>query len=550
MRGPMRSAPRSGRSSSWPRIDLADLLLLAIPLVAVFPLRNNDLWWHLASGRLMVQTGGLPVGDPFSFTGFMGDWIDNQWLSQLIFYGVWRLGGNLGLVVLRAALYLVIFVQVRALLRRSRQPSAFLWAAVIGIALSYGWWELRPSVFSIVGSLAVLQVLERVRRTGRGYVALPIIFLIWASLHPGFLFGLCVLAGSVVAAFAERLLPDWRRWTIRPDVPRRLAVWSIVSFVATLANPYGWGAYTQQFEMARDTAFRGMLDEWVPPSTAFFVLVIVSVGSFLVLRYRRVSLGSLVPILGAAVLSTTGVRFIEYFALVSVPVMLSAAGPLRRWILGAVTAFALASVLVGLRPPLSAAAGEAQANLAAPDPAEARLEGRLARNALLLVAITGVALAASRLPLSRKLRRPWLRTNSNLGGAVCTLAVATAAGLAWGGSRSGALPLDLVEVGRYPTTCLAAIPRGSNVFARLSWGGWLVWNNDIKTFIDGRCWGQPIVHEYMGIRAPGGAHLLSDWPIAAVVLPRSDDLARQLRLSSSWELACGEGTAAVFLQRR
>lgn len=550
MRGSVRSAPQRARFGSWPRIGLADLLLLAIPLLAVFPLRNNDLWWHLASGRLIVQTGGLPVGDPFSFTGFMGDWIDNQWLSQLIFYGVWRLGGNLGLVVFRAALYLVIFVQVRSLLRRSRQSSAFLWAAVIGIALSYGWWELRPSVFSIIGSLAVLQVLERVRRTGRDYVALPIIFLAWASLHPGFLFGLCVLAGSVVAAFAERFLPDWRRWTTRPEVPRRLATWGVASFAATLANPYGWGAYTQQFEMARDTAFRGMLDEWVPPSTAFFVLVIASVGCFVLLRYRRVSLGSLVPILGAAALSTTGVRFIEYFALVSVPVMLSAAGRLRSWALGAVTALALTSVLVGLRPPLAAAAGEAQANLAAPDPAEARLVGRLARNAFLLVAIAGVALAANRLPLPRQLRRPWLRTGSSVRGAACMAVVAAAALVAWGGARFGALPPDLVEVGRYPTTCLAAIPRGSNVFNRLSWGGWLLWNSDVKTFIDGRCWGQPIVHEYMRIRAPGGESLLGDWPISAVVIPPSDDIARRLRQSTSWERACEDEAAVVLRERR
>src|SRR5262249_26980074 len=160
--------------------------------LCLFPLRANDLWWHLASGRAMVEQHAFLHGDPFSFTGFMGDWVDNAWLSQLIYYGAWRLGGNLALVVLRAATYALVFVALRGFLRAGRQPSALFPCLAAAILLSYGWWDLRPSAFSVLLTIILLVVLERARRTGRGLALLPLLFLVWASLHPGFFFGLCV----------------------------------------------------------------------------------------------------------------------------------------------------------------------------------------------------------------------------------------------------------------------------------------------------------------------------------------------------------------------
>jgi hypothetical protein len=32
------------------------------------PVPPNDVWWQLAMGRLIVETGGIPTHDVFSFT--------------------------------------------------------------------------------------------------------------------------------------------------------------------------------------------------------------------------------------------------------------------------------------------------------------------------------------------------------------------------------------------------------------------------------------------------------------------------------------------------
>ena len=172
-------------------------------------------------------------------------------------------------------------------------------AMVIGIAISYSWWALRPSVFSVIGMLVLLILLERIRRGRRESWLLPCLFLVWANLHPGFLFGLLVLATTAASLWVEPLLPRIRRFSGDKQLRVRLSVWCAVSAAATLVNPYGVQVFSQQFVIAQNVRYRELLDEWAPPSVPFLLLVLVAVGAFLLLRYRRVALPSLVPILGA-----------------------------------------------------------------------------------------------------------------------------------------------------------------------------------------------------------------------------------------------------------
>ena len=523
-----------------------------MPLLCIFPLRNNDLWWHLASGRAMVEQLGFLHGDPFSFTGFMGDWVDNAWLSQLWFYVTWRLGGNLGLVVFRACLYTGIFLVMRSLLRAGRRPAAFFPCLVIGIALSYGWWELRPSTFSMLGTLLLLWLLEHVRRSGQGFVAFPFLFLVWASLHPGFLFGLCVLTGTVAALYLEAFIPQWPRFTTDDTTRNKLAAWTGASIVATLFNPYGWRVYSEQFSITHNVAFRAVLDEWTPPSVAFLVLLILTVGAFAVARARRVPLAAWVPIFGAAALATTGVRFAEYFALAAVPMIFIHLGPSRGMFLrrAFVPALCALSIMVGLQSPLSVTIREGQPGMERTDPVEQRLEGRIQRNAVLIGAVMAAGLIAA--AFHGPWRGRWLlkRSRSRARTAVLVAALLFTVFLAWSAPRAGWMLDGYVEPDRYPEHCLSSLA-GANrhVFNRLSWGGWLIWKLNQKTFIDGRGWGQPLFLDYLACYGPGRREIFDKHQIDAVIVPRGDAIATELAREPDWELSCTDAVAVVYARR-
>lgn len=532
--------------------DLGDLLLLAVPLLCLFPLRSNDLWWHLASGRAMVEQRAFLHGDPFSFTGFMGNWVDNAWLSQLVYYGTWRLGGNLALVVLRAATYTAIFVALRGLLRAGRQPSALFPCLAAALLLSYGWWELRPSAFSMLLAISVLWILEHARRTGRRLALLPAIFLIWASVHPGFLFGLCVLAGTVVALFVEPFVPGWTRWSSVAGLAPKLAGWATLSAAATLVNPYGWRVYEEQISITRNTAFRAVLDEWVPPAPSFVIPALLAAAAFALWRGRRVPLAGWAALLGALALSTTGVRFQEYFALVAVPLAFIHAGPLRPPRGRAIAAGLLlgGALIVGWRTPLSTAVREGRPGEAVVEPAERRLERRMHINAALVAAIAAAgAIAAARKPRDRA--RWLLRAGRSRSGAATILTAWALAGVvAWRAASAGWLPSDYVEPDRYPGACLGVIAGESlRAFNRLSWGGWLLWKARIPTFIDGRGWGQPLFADYMTCQGPQWRTVFDAHRIDAAIVAKGDTIAEALRNDPGWQSLCDDDVSMIFRKR-
>src|SRR5690242_21267506 len=71
--------------------------------LAVLTVRSRfddpDMWWHLKTGQIIWDTHTIPVTDIFSYTTGHHAWVPHEWLSQLLVYGAYRLGGYSGLML-------------------------------------------------------------------------------------------------------------------------------------------------------------------------------------------------------------------------------------------------------------------------------------------------------------------------------------------------------------------------------------------------------------------------------------------------------------------
>src|SRR6266508_3004463 len=78
-------------SDLWVRL----LLPPAFVFIACGIDRNyqTDLWHHLARGRVIATEGHLLDEDRFTYTVHGQSFQDVNWLSQLAFYELYRLGG-------------------------------------------------------------------------------------------------------------------------------------------------------------------------------------------------------------------------------------------------------------------------------------------------------------------------------------------------------------------------------------------------------------------------------------------------------------------------
>src|SRR5437762_13897138 len=78
-------------TANWTRFLLAPALVF----IATALDRNyqTDFWHHLARGRAMAERGGLVNEDLFTYTVAGQPLQDVNWLTQLFYYQLYRLGG-------------------------------------------------------------------------------------------------------------------------------------------------------------------------------------------------------------------------------------------------------------------------------------------------------------------------------------------------------------------------------------------------------------------------------------------------------------------------
>src|SRR5207253_11145412 len=101
--GPLPRAAGAAAERDAGRIVLAAvvafwfvLVIVALPLQLV-----QDSWLALVSGREVAQHG-LPQHDSLTLWTMGDRWIDQQWLGQLGYYGLARLGGMRAVLLVHA----------------------------------------------------------------------------------------------------------------------------------------------------------------------------------------------------------------------------------------------------------------------------------------------------------------------------------------------------------------------------------------------------------------------------------------------------------------
>lgn len=203
------------------------------------PIYDPDFWWHLKTGEVMAQTGGLLSSDPFTFTDDGMETarkviiLKGYWLWQLTTYGFFSLLGLNGIFLFNLlTVGAMAGVVMQQMLRQRVNYALTALLMTLGFYLFRATYALeRPQVVSFLFAAILLAILARVRDGGRLGWTLPLLMVAWANLHGGFVVGdiilLCFAAGAVME--------------YRQDLPRlrHLLLWTVVGICASLLNPTG-----------------------------------------------------------------------------------------------------------------------------------------------------------------------------------------------------------------------------------------------------------------------------------------------------------------------
>lgn len=327
------------------RDSLFDFLpLLYLPLVLLFitaatwrPLTGaEDFWAHAAIGRWIWEHQTVPRHTLWLWSTPDVEWIAHSWLSQLVYFGVMRLGGASGVLAFTVVLAALPFVWFWKLWARRGKITALtpvffalaIWCASVR-------FQARPELFTAIFLSVLLLFFSEMPRAFslRNTILLAAMFAVWANFHGAVAMGLLVLWLSIICEIAQQKF-------VPPNISTalwKLLVLGIVCSLAVFVNPYGLH-YWEALQPVGGAMFR-LIDEWKSPLTSP-ALPLEAIGLVLGIAFfslwcwmknpaRRWS--QLIWIILAMALFLSARRNLWPCILLSVAVASANAGALKHW---------------------------------------------------------------------------------------------------------------------------------------------------------------------------------------------------------------------------
>ena len=262
-------------SSIW----VAAAILLPATVSLVSRLSTGDLAYGIRAGKITLDTGSVLRVDLFTFTAWCEPWLNQQWGSQVVFAGMFDVGGWLGLALLRAGLAVGVaaftYAACRALGAERRQAA---WLSLLSWVPHLGG-QLRATFLGLLFFSALLWIIAGRHEHPRHLPWAVPLLLLWANTHGSFPFGILVL---VIACVEDR---------VAGKSARRTLVVTALAGLATVVTPFGPRVWSYVVELSTDPLIREVIPEWQPPWTSpqegilFGATVVLAVAAFV--RNRR-----------------------------------------------------------------------------------------------------------------------------------------------------------------------------------------------------------------------------------------------------------------------
>lgn len=301
----------------------AIILGLGLFTMAARTVTDPDVWWHLRTGQLILQTHHVFHTDPYSFTRFGQPWVDHEWLSQILIFSLFRRAGWGGLIVAFAAVIAATFVIV--FLRSPGRPYVAGLITLLGAFASAPSWGVRPQMLTLLLASLFLLILEHSYARPNLLWSTPLLMLLWVNFHAGYAVGIALM---VLFMVGDALDTAFGFKDVSASATRfRTLVLAILACMAVVPlNPYGAAMYAYPFETLRSRAMQGYIGEWFSPDfhqlkylpTLLMILATIALPA---LSPRRLRPREILLLSAATFAALRSVRHIPIYSLIAVPIL-------------------------------------------------------------------------------------------------------------------------------------------------------------------------------------------------------------------------------------
>lgn len=273
--------------------------ILFVALVFFPVIRDPDFFFHVTAGAYIVEHHLLPHHDVFSYTMAGAPWVMHEWLFEVLVYELYRLGGDLGVKLLFAAL-IILTLKLALAACRVKSVNLVILLALLSLVLLAPYLAPRPQVFSFFFyAFSLFALLRwRINRETRWLKWLPLQMVVWANLHGAYLIGIVTIVLFIALAALSPIQdkePLYQR-------TRPLLITLLLCVVASAINPYFVQLWLFPLHLM-GMPYIHQISEWLPPDFADPIVKLYAayVGIYLIvamlyLHRHRSDLTGLIPL--------------------------------------------------------------------------------------------------------------------------------------------------------------------------------------------------------------------------------------------------------------
>ncbi len=310
-------------NSRW-MLPIASVGLLIL-LFTIRKIANLDTGFHLAAGRWILTNFSVPVKDIFTYTVSQNEYIDIQWLYQVLIYTFYTFLNYMGLAVFNTLIIILVFYLLLKKMNLSGVPvflSLILLAVgAVSIQLRFGY---RPEIVTWLFILCVLVILERYYCFGRSRLfLLPVIMVLWVNMHGLFIIGILIIGSFIISVYISKKIID-----------KNLIRWFLISCAAVFINPYFYEGAAFPFylftRLQKGNIFQQNIAELQPPwemtgvlDFELYLYYFISVLSFIliIITFRKRAFHQFVLLAAFFYISYSSFRNIPIFMIYAVYVI-------------------------------------------------------------------------------------------------------------------------------------------------------------------------------------------------------------------------------------
>jgi len=296
------------------------ILFIALFVMTTREISDPDFWWHLSTGKYIVETHTIPHADIFSFTNAGRPWVTHEWLAEIFIFALYALGSFPLLILIFAALMTLAFALVY--LRSPGQPYIAAFAMILAALATAPMWGVRPQMLSLLLTSVFLWILDR---KGRSIWLLPCLMLLWVNLHSGYALGLVIVGVYVFAEIIAGFNVQSSRFEV-PSLGFSLLFVLVLCIMAVLFNPNGATMYIYPFETLTSPTMQAYIQEWFSPDFHLsefqpFAWLLLATLAAIAVSGKRTSFVQTILLIGFGYAALRSARHIPLYAIIAAPII-------------------------------------------------------------------------------------------------------------------------------------------------------------------------------------------------------------------------------------